>query len=309
MKELAYRPMPIVSALPTPSAILKGVILVLSTNNKPYFCDGTQWICMVQPTTAATIGFDAGTWQAPDMNVWNSQVCEWVPPGASTTLPGVKGFPALTTAGTVTSRTFATTNALTLMRRLGFVSGTTTATVVGARNATAAMWQGSGLVGGFIFKVSFGISDAAAVATARMFVGLSTSTALLTNAEPSTYTNCIGLGHGSGQTTMRLFFGGSAAQTPVDLGANFPANTLNADAYTLVLYAPTNPSTAGFLMGYYVRREGTAFTASGKITGTAGTTLPAVATALTFNSMRTNNATALAVGIDIGPITSAMWNG
>lgn len=46
MKDLAYRAAPVVSVLPAASAALAGVIARLSTDNKPYWCDGTTWVDM-----------------------------------------------------------------------------------------------------------------------------------------------------------------------------------------------------------------------------------------------------------------------
>lgn len=46
MKDLSYRAAPVVSALPAASAALAGVTARLSTDNKPYWCDGTSWIDM-----------------------------------------------------------------------------------------------------------------------------------------------------------------------------------------------------------------------------------------------------------------------
>ncbi len=43
MKDLAFRVIPVVLALPPSSSELAGVILRLSTDNKPYWCDGTGW--------------------------------------------------------------------------------------------------------------------------------------------------------------------------------------------------------------------------------------------------------------------------
>lgn len=44
MKDLAYRAVPVVLSLPAPSASLAGVIARLASDNKPYWCDGAQWI-------------------------------------------------------------------------------------------------------------------------------------------------------------------------------------------------------------------------------------------------------------------------
>lgn len=43
MRDLAYRIAPLVSALPAASAAIAGVVVRLSTDNKPYWCDGTSW--------------------------------------------------------------------------------------------------------------------------------------------------------------------------------------------------------------------------------------------------------------------------
>lgn len=44
MKDLAYRAVPVVTVLPAPSVSLAGVIARLASDNKPYWCDGTQWV-------------------------------------------------------------------------------------------------------------------------------------------------------------------------------------------------------------------------------------------------------------------------
>ena len=44
MKDLAYRVVPVVAALPAASAALAGVVVRLSTDNRVYWCDGTVWV-------------------------------------------------------------------------------------------------------------------------------------------------------------------------------------------------------------------------------------------------------------------------
>jgi hypothetical protein len=53
VKDLAFRSTPIVSALPAASAALTGVIVSLSTDGHPYWCDGTTW------TDLTLLGADA----------------------------------------------------------------------------------------------------------------------------------------------------------------------------------------------------------------------------------------------------------
>ena len=73
--------------------------------------------------------------------------------------------------------------------------------------------------------------------------------------------------------------------------ANFPANTLSADVYELTMFSP--PSSGNVY--WSVTRLNTGHKAEG--TYTAG--LPSSSTLLCHNNWRTNNATALAVGIDL----------
>lgn len=49
MRDLAYRLAPVVSALPAPSVAIAGVVVRLSTDNKPYWCDGTAWFDLTPP--------------------------------------------------------------------------------------------------------------------------------------------------------------------------------------------------------------------------------------------------------------------
>ncbi len=235
------------------------------------------------------------------VNLARNKVGYWCPPGGAVTLPGVFGYTAPTTTGfTTTLRAPATTNMFTRMRRLGFATAATAGTVGQFRVALAMFTLGAGgtpALGGFFKVLRFGISDAAAVAGARMFMGVGPTTTP-TNVEPSTLINCIGMGHGAADTNMRIFYGGSAAQTPIDLGVNFPANTRNVDVYDLALFAP--PGTLN-TVHYQVTRLNTDHVASGTLTAaTAGLQLPLNTTLLSNQwGYRTNNATALAVGLDV----------
>lgn len=48
MRDLSFRVTPVVAALPAASAALAGVIVRLSTDGKPYWCDGLSWVAMTQ---------------------------------------------------------------------------------------------------------------------------------------------------------------------------------------------------------------------------------------------------------------------
>ena len=226
-----------------------------------------------------------------------NKVGYWCPPGNATTVPGVLGFTAPTVTGfTGTARNVATTNLFTRMRRLGYVTAATAGTVGQWRSAAAQFTVGNSStgLGGFTYIIRFGISDAAAVAGARMFVGMR-NVVTPTNVEPSTLTQCIGVGHGASDTTLHLFYGGSAAQTPINLGANFPADTRSVDVYELALFSSPNSGD----VHYEVTRINTGHVATGTITNSGSTVLPTNTTLIGPWGYRTNNATALAVGLDV----------
>ena len=224
-------------------------------------------------------------------NLGGNKVAMWMPPGGSTTVPGIFGMAALTAVGTATARTVATTNLLSRMTRLGYVSVATAGSLAGVREAVAKYTTGAGPgLGGFFARYRFGVSDAATVAGARMFIGLDAITAAPTNIDPSTKVNCIGVAQIATSNNLNIVYGNATAKTPIDLGANFPANTA-ADAYELNLFSPP----AGGVH-WQVRRLNTVFEASGFVTSMEA---PNATTLLGHQLWRCNNATALAVGLDV----------
>ena len=224
-------------------------------------------------------------------------------PGAgSTTLPPIIGsgtYTQPTTAATLTARTLATTNAFTKTKRIGFVTSTTTGRFAGVY-LTGAQWTiGDGSAnGGFYFAFRFGISDATLVASPRMFLGLSSTVTTPSNVEPSTLTNIIGVGMGAADTNLKIFYGGSAAQTPIDLGTNFPVTTATNQGYEVIF---SNAYTSNNSVAYQITNLNTGTVSTGTLTAaTPGTQLPASTTYLGHQLWRTNNATAAAVGLDLG---------
>jgi hypothetical protein len=226
-----------------------------------------------------------------------NKVAQWNPPGNVATVPAVFGQAAVTSVGTATARNVGTTNRFTRMRRLGYTSTAVAGTLGGFFTPAAQFTVGTGTDGGFHLIMRFGCSDAATVSGARSFAGMQSGTATPLNVEPNTLTNCIGIGAGAADTNMKLFFGGSAAQTPVDLGANFPANTLSVDPYELSIFSVATDNTQ---VQWMVENLRTGNIAEGTITNTTpGTTLPSTTTFLGVRAWRCNNATALTVGVDI----------
>ncbi|MFA9261807.1 MAG: hypothetical protein ACEQSB_00405 [Undibacterium sp.] len=228
-----------------------------------------------------------------------NKIGSWNPAGNSAVAPVVDGFLAFTALGTATTRSVATTNMITRLRRMGYVTTAATAGLLCGHYGTIAQFTigtGAGL-GGFHYICRFVPSDLAAVAGARMFVGLRAAVAAPLNIEPSSgQINMIGIAQISTSNNLQIVFGGSAAQAPIDLGVNFPANGLSTAAYELALFA----SSGNGNVGYKVTRLDTGQIASGTLTAaTAGTQLPLNTTLLTHAAWRCNNATALACGLDI----------
>lgn len=220
------------------------------------------------------------------------------PPGNATTATVWGSYTALTAVGAAATRNVSVANLFGRMRRLGFVSTAVAGTIGGARAALAQVTVGDGVGNGsgFFKKIRFGVSDPAIVTASRMFVGVAASTAAPTNVEPSVLTNAIGVGKRAADTNLHIFYAGSVAQAPIDLGVNFPVNTINTDVYDLTLFAPPNTSD----VFYEVTRLNTGDVAAGLLPNGGGVSLPAPTTLLTYmQAWRTNNATAAIVGLDI----------
>lgn len=214
----------------------------------------------------------------------------WVPPGNATTVPGVFGIAAFTAVGTATARAAAATTLASRMLRLGYVSAATAGALTSIREAQNKYTTGAGDgLGGFYYRLRFVPSNAAAVSGERFFAGLWATTTAATNVEPSTLTNCLGICQLSTSTNLQIYGAGASAGTAVDLGVNFPAAGLSTDAYEFSMFSNSSGITT-----WQVWRLGTAFTASGTFASQ-----PASSTFLGHQIWKTNNATALAVGMDI----------
>jgi hypothetical protein len=223
-------------------------------------------------------------------------------PGGNGTVIGSMGFPSQTATGTATARNVATTSLFTRTKRIGYDSAAGAGSLCGLRVPNNQVTVGSGTVGGFGACFVFGCADS--VTAGRQFVGIADGGAP-TNVEPSTLTNVIGIGNGGSDSNLKIFYGGSAAQTPIDLGANFPSDTASTDMYMALFLAPTQTNNK---VGYYVKRLNTGHVASGVLTAaTPGTQLPASTTLLShLQAWRSNNATATAVLLDIAYVWAGM---
>jgi len=211
--------------------------------------------------------------------------------GGSCTLQGATGW------------SVANTNYVTRQCATQFSSSAAAGNYAGfytSGSASAQLYLGDGAgLGGFLFGLRFIPCDT--ITDALMFVGLSTSTSAPTGAAPDALTNCIGVAKLAGRANLHIVYGGSAAQTAIDLGANFPANGVKTNMYEIQIFSDTNDNTR---VGYRVVRNPNGpsnnFEASGWLTNTTpGTTLPASTAGLGPRAYRHNNATATAAVIAI----------
>lgn len=211
----------------------------------------------------------------------------------NTTTISTDALPAVGSQGTLTARSHATTNFFTRMRRVGVVSAAAANSIAFLRSSAGQFNTGSGAsgLGGFFMVLRFGFSEL--TAAARAFFGMRPAGTPI-NVEPSTLVQAIGIGRGDADTNFKLFYGGTAAQTPIDLGANFPANTTNVDMYELALFAPR---TVADTINWQVTRLNTGDVAQGQLTGTS-VQLPTNANLTALTAWITNNATASAVAFD-----------
>jgi hypothetical protein len=202
-----------------------------------------------------------------------------------------------TATGTLTARNLTTTNLCTTLRRTGYVSASSSGAATGQRTnlSTGTFLRGSATgEGGFFCVGKFMVSDATIVTTGRTFMGLQSSGAAPTDQDPAAETNVFGVGNGSGDTNLKMYMSGAAAQTPVNLGASFPVNgTTNTDCYELDLYAPPNAS----YIGWQVTDMATGAGSSG--TQSTSANLVSSGTLLYPTFWRSNSTTAAAVGIDL----------
>lgn len=224
-----------------------------------------------------------------------NKVMLWSPSGNNTgiALVGTTHTPSTTTA---TQRNVAGGSLLTSLRRIGSVSAAVAGSSCGSLQVPLQWCRGYMLdtvgVGGFLAVFRFGCSDQAAVAGARSFVGFTGVTTKITNVDPSSVINIIGVGTDSGDTNLQIMHNdGSGIATKVDLGPNFPDHTLSADAYELALFS----APGSIEVGWQVTRLNTGHVVSGVI----NSNLPTDTKLLAPQFWRNNGPTALAVEIDI----------
>jgi hypothetical protein len=192
---------------------------------------------------------------------------------------------------TATAVANASTNFYTSMVRMRVATTTTAGTFAEVRNNTAQWFlSNTANMGGFHFVARFGLNVTATVQ--RVFVGLTASTAAMTNVAPTTLVNSLGFGVDSGNTTFRFYNNAAGTGTATDLGANFPSGTAATYFYEATIFAPAG--NAGTVY-YSLQRLNDGLVTNGTVT----TNLPAVATMLTWHAFQTNNTSATATSLDL----------
>jgi hypothetical protein len=211
-----------------------------------------------------------------------------IPNGNGTTITAI-GI-SNTTTGTATTRNVATTNLATSLRRLAFVSAATAGSSAGTRNNAAQFYRGNlAGRGGFLFIARFTLDTVQT--SMRWFVGMLNAATVIGNVNPSTLTNMFGFGIDSGQTTVRFFFNdGAGTATALDLGASFPATTVDV-VYEVRLFSAPNGSD----IFWSVERLDTGTLSEGSV----NTDIPTNTTLLSPQLWINNGTTAAAVGIGV----------
>ena len=228
-----------------------------------------------------------------------NKVGYWNPQGNATTLPGVFGITAPTTQGTTTARSVTTTSLATRMRRIGFVSATSLPAYAGARIPVAQFTCGSGVNdgSGFMIVERWVESDAAAVSGKRAFHGMTSTTAAFGNTEVSSLLNLVGICQLSTDATQWYWVAaGSSAQAAVAIGTAIGApGGASTTAWELAIFAPNGVANTYNLQ---LTNITTGVTVTRTVTGAAAL-CPQSTTLLTWQAWATNNATALAVALDL----------
>jgi hypothetical protein len=191
-----------------------------------------------------------------------------MPTFASATINNIEGV--LFVAAGATARNWADTNDVTRTQRLGLVVSTT-GNLAQLRQSIVYFSQNQD----FNIVSGFNMADNAADTGIRFFFGVSTNTSPFSNVEPNTLLNCAGFCRPSTSNNLHLIHNdNTGTATTLDLGSNFPANTINTDKYRVFWRkVPT---------GLYLKieRVGTAFSYETTLTSD----IPALSTGLNFGA-------------------------
>ena len=185
-------------------------------------------------------------------------------------------------AGIVTSGVAAATRTAGILGRQNRVYFQSTA-VAGTLGFYRTTQVSTSVTSQDTYEVMFGTSDAATVAGARSFVGYTNNFSNPSNVEPTSFVNSVGIARLSTSDNWNVIHNDNVgACTAIDLGVDFPSNTLQTDLIYFKLIFNLDGT-----ISYVVTNKSTNITTSGLIS----TNLPI---GTMYEQMYTcNNATAL----------------
>ena len=211
----------------------------------------------------------------------------------------VDNIAAQATNGSITARSFATTNQQTKMVRIAYAVSVPAANGVCGVRATQALWT---VGSGFKFETTFAYTDSQYNSGALQFYGMTASTGGITissTASVSSLLNMIGIGSDAGDTALSIFNNAAGTSTKTTLSAtDFPCNrtagAASTDIFQFVLYNAVGSSS--------VLYQVTNLTTGVVATGTLSSNLPASTTGLTFQAIRTSGSSSNACSMDLTKI-------
>lgn len=218
-------------------------------------------------------------------------IAQWLP--ASGTTITINGMP-ITSVGTVSTPSPASTNLFTSIRRWRLTSAATANSVAENRAALAANWRGNAAgLGGFTFVARLGLSTLST--NCRGIFGLTNSTgAISTTQIPGALQQMVGFTWNATETTFRFQHAAAATPTRIDLGANFPTNSTTA-FFTFTIHC--NPNASDIF--YRAVREDTGSIVEGNVS----TNIPSSTTFLAPHLYMANGGDASAVAFDCARLT------
>lgn len=204
----------------------------------------------------------------------------------------VLGIPPPNTVGTVQGIAISAANKYGGFAKTGYRAGAAVNAVTGVRSFTRLFYRGLAGRGGFKVKLICGLGTGPTASTHRFFIGVVDNIAAIADVNPSTLTNCIGLGYDSADTQVHIVHNdASGTATKVSLGASFPKpNADESFAYELTLTAVPGDTS----VSYEVRELVSGATATGQVS----TDLPSDTTLLTYHMQLTAGGTAVQLQIE-----------
>lgn len=219
--------------------------------------------------------------------------------GNSSASPPVFGMLAWTTTGSAGTDTTSSASFFAQARTWAVGSATTAGASCGLHYSQLIYGRGAQAnAGGFLASWVFGISDAAAVANARLFVGFRGVAAAIPSSEPSALVNILGVGADTGETTLSFLVNDTVGNA-TKIGTGLSATSRSTDLYRLVIYAP--PMATWVAMRLINLRTGVA------VEQVFTTDLPDPTTLLTPHFWRNNGGTTLSVRLSISSFYSETY--